>query len=391
MIPRYEIRYGSSEFYAALGALLTSDPTELSPELFGIPGHFQVVPCLRGREALFVLLKSLGFPQGTGIGVPLFVCSCVPRTISEAGFTPVFIDTCLDDFGPDLADLARKSHLIGAVLVVYTLGRPIDLEAVHDIVPDTVLIEDCAHAMGSTYRGRMLGSLGVASFFSFGFFKPVSAGGGGAIIVHDEQVATRARRLLKTSQPPTLYSQVRHSLSSLAKGTMFRNPAYSILTFIRAGKTEEHQHTVDDSRCISGPLPMRTVDHAVIKQYLQSAASDHEDTHDLWTDLRSRIPDGWHIPPEPTYGTWNHFMFAIRSPSADRCGLAVDRLRTAGISVARLFPNCRAEMEPLGYREGCPSSELLSSLAFTIPIHRGLSPSQKSTILRIVPDALRAV
>jgi dTDP-4-amino-4,6-dideoxygalactose transaminase len=369
--------------------MMTPAPVELGPELLGMPKEFQVLPSLRGREALFVLLKSLAFPPGTGIGVPLFVCSCVPHTVREAGFTPVFIDTCQDDFGPDLSDMAKKAPRVAAVIMVYTLGRPIDIEAVRKILPDKVLIEDCAHAMGSSYRGRALGTLGDAAFFTFGFFKPVPAGGGGAIVVRDRQIAERARALLLHSQAATPGSHLRHSLICLAKGTAFRNPAYSLFARMRPEPAEERQSALSNSRCIYGPLQMRPGDYAVIRRYLRLDRRDQCEMDGFWYELRSRIPEGWHLPSEPAYGTWNHFMFGIRSPAAEHCAKAVKRLRAAGISVARLFPNCRMEMETAGYAGDCPSSECLASLAFTIPVHRALSASQRKKILRVVPQILR--
>lgn len=391
MIPRYHTPYGLSDFCTALIGTMRSSLVHLRPELFGIDGNGSwMVPALRGREALFVLLRSLALPAGSGIGVPLFVCSCVPQTVVEAGFTPVFVDTNFDDFGPDLTDLEGKAHRIAAFVLVYTLGRPVDVDAVRQILPGKPLIEDCAQAMGSSFHGRALGSFGDAAFFTFGFFKPVPAGGGGALVLYDRQIAERASAIVSRSRPQGLTSHLRHNLVCLIKGTVFRNPAYSLFIRMRPSAAETPQGASTHSQTTSRPLRIRPGDSAVIQRHLTATVRSLPGMDSFWSELRASIPAEWHVPVEPIDGIWNHFVFCIRSPTAERCARAVERLRASGISAARLFPNCRKEMEPTGYTGGCPISEQLSSLAFTIPFHHALSLPQRRKILERVPEILRS-
>ena len=53
------------------------------------------------------------------------------------------------------------------------------------------VIEDCAHSLGATYKGRMVGTLGDASFFSFQAFKPLNTYGGGLAWMRDAEIARR--------------------------------------------------------------------------------------------------------------------------------------------------------------------------------------------------------
>ena len=68
---------------------------------------------------------------------------------------------------------------------------------------DLKVIEDCAHALGSTYKGRMVGTLGDASFFSFQAFKPLNTFGGGLAWMRDADLARRVGEYADAEPWPT--------------------------------------------------------------------------------------------------------------------------------------------------------------------------------------------
>jgi len=388
MIPRYEVRYSPIDLASAVLSLTRRDSEEFRAEIPGFPrDEFELLAVRRGREALFVLLKSLALAPGSRVGVPLYVCSCVPHAVKEAGLQPIYIDADPATFGLDLEDLAIKSHSIEALVVVYTLGRPMDFPAIARLLPGKPIIEDCAHAIGSSFSQRPLGSWGTASFFTFGFFKPVSAGGGGLIVSRDRHVVRKAQRLIGSSPRESVTQTLTHSITCLAKGVAFTNPAYSILSRFKPAMDDDGPNTTPVSRVISDALRMRPVDKAIIERYL-AITPNNQGIEEFWKKLRERIPDGWQIPAEPNCGVWNHFMFAVQAPNPASCNGAVRSLRAQGVSAAKLFPNCVREMQAAGYEGDCPKSERLASVTLMIPCHGALSDSQRTRILKAISGSL---
>lgn len=86
---------------------------------------------------------------------------------------------------------------IRALMAVHILGHPADLEALLAVTREfgLLLIEDCAEAIGTEYRGRRVGTFGLLSAFSFNGNKVITCGGGGMLVTNDEALAKRARHL----------------------------------------------------------------------------------------------------------------------------------------------------------------------------------------------------
>jgi len=126
------------------------------------------------------------------------------QTIVAAGMQPVFLDTDPLTLGLSLEDLRKKRNRLDCVILIHTVGYPADFDAVAEIMEGKPVLEDCAHALGSTYRGRPLGSLGDGSFFTFLFSKSLRAGGGGCAITRNRALGERVEKLLREGPEETL-------------------------------------------------------------------------------------------------------------------------------------------------------------------------------------------
>jgi dTDP-4-amino-4,6-dideoxygalactose transaminase len=120
------------------------------------------------------------------------------------GATPVLCDV---EDGTGLIDADAARALVGprtaAVLAVHLYGQACDMDAIEALArPRGLLVlEDAAQAVGATYRGRPVGSLGAAAAFSFYPGKNLGAlGDGGAVCTDDAEVAARVRRLRNLGQ-----------------------------------------------------------------------------------------------------------------------------------------------------------------------------------------------
>jgi dTDP-4-amino-4,6-dideoxygalactose transaminase len=138
-----------------------------------------------GRSALLEILKAFGIGSGDEVILQAFTCVAVGNSVLWAGAKPVYAD--IDDrLNIDAQDFEKKiTAKTKAVIVQHTFGIPAKIDTIAAIAKrhGLVVIEDCAHALGATYRKRKLGSWGDAAFFSFGRDKIVSSVFGGLAII----------------------------------------------------------------------------------------------------------------------------------------------------------------------------------------------------------------
>lgn len=169
-------------------------------------GHVRTCSMEYGRMALYFILQAMEFPPGAEIIVPALTFWVVPEVTRVAGLTPVFADVDSETFTLSPAAVERAiTPRTRAILPTHLYGLPCDMEPILEIARrhDLKVIEDCAHSLGSTYKGRMVGTLGDASFFSFQAFKPLNTYGGGLAWVRDAEVARRVAALADAEAWPT--------------------------------------------------------------------------------------------------------------------------------------------------------------------------------------------
>jgi perosamine synthetase len=116
------------------------------------------------------------------------------NAISYTGATPVFVDSLPDTWQMDAEDIRNKiTEKTKAIMVVHLYGHPCDMDALAAIskVNNLFLIEDCAEAIGSKYKGKLVGTFGDISTFSFFGNKTITTGEGGMVATNDETLHDR--------------------------------------------------------------------------------------------------------------------------------------------------------------------------------------------------------
>jgi dTDP-4-amino-4,6-dideoxygalactose transaminase len=151
--------------------------------------------CTAGMH-LALLAAGIG-PGDEVITVPLTFVSTV-SVILHAGATPVLADVREYDYNIDPADVERRiTPRTKAIMPVHYGGHPCAMDELLAIARKHNLrvIEDAAHALGSSYKGRPIGAIGDAAVFSFYVIKNVTTGQGGMLTTDDEQLAEQVRLL----------------------------------------------------------------------------------------------------------------------------------------------------------------------------------------------------
>jgi dTDP-4-amino-4,6-dideoxygalactose transaminase len=147
-----------------------------------------------GRTSLYAILNVLDLKNDDEVLLQAYTCIAVPEPILWVGAKPVYVDCDEETFNMSVVDLEKKITAKSKVLIIqHTFGYPADLGKLLEIAKkhNLFVIEDCAHALGSTYEDKLVGTFGDASFFSFGRDKVISAVFGGVVSVKNPQIAAK--------------------------------------------------------------------------------------------------------------------------------------------------------------------------------------------------------
>ena len=149
-----------------------------------------------GTAALEVTLAALGIKSGDEVIVPNFTFVATASAVLFANALPVLVDVSAPphSIDPDLSETAITQHT-KAIIAVHMGGHPADLDRLRQITSrhGLALIEDCAHAHASEWRGQRVGTFGTAGTFSFQSSKLMTAGEGGIIISNTKEFERQAR------------------------------------------------------------------------------------------------------------------------------------------------------------------------------------------------------
>ena len=141
-----------------------------------------------GTSALEIALRALRLPRGSEVILSPYTYMASPTAVLNVGLVPIFVDMDPETYNidPRLIEAAITEHT-GAIMTVHFGGLACDMGVVLDIARRHALkvIEDSAHAHGSTWNDRGLGTIGDVGCFSLGPGKNLTPGVGGAVMTND--------------------------------------------------------------------------------------------------------------------------------------------------------------------------------------------------------------
>lgn len=192
-------------------------------------GTASAIATSSGTTGLHVALTAVGVEPGDLVILPAFTFIASANAIAHCGAQPWLMDIDPASWTMDTQLLARcleketerrdgmvihraSGRRVAAVLPVYTLGMPADMDAVVTIARAHHLpvVADAAAALGATYRGRPIGQLGAdLSVISFNGNKTITAGGGGAVVGEDMDLIALVRHLSTTARTGEEYDHDR--------------------------------------------------------------------------------------------------------------------------------------------------------------------------------------
>lgn len=179
---------------------------------------------VNGTATMHTALASLGVGIGDEVIVPPLTMSSTSLAVLQNGSIPVFADVDIDTFNINPVDIVKKiTNKTRAIIIVALYGLAPEYDQILEICKkhNIYLIEDNAECFLSYYKGKMVGSFGDFSSFSFQASKHLTCGEGGMLCTSDENHANLARR----------FSSLGYAGVSASQGKITRNdiqdPNYS--------------------------------------------------------------------------------------------------------------------------------------------------------------------
>lgn len=202
-IPLFDIDFDNEEI-SAIKKVINSrwvsmgEVTRQFEKLFAkLVGTKYAVAVSSGTAALHLANLALGITEGDEVICPAITFVAGINSIVYTGAKPVFAEiTSLNNFNISADDIEKKiNKKTKAIQVMHYAGFPCDMDKIGSIARGKKLkiIEDCAHALGTKYKGRMCGSLGDVGCFSFFANKNLTTVEGGMISTNDGLLAKKLR------------------------------------------------------------------------------------------------------------------------------------------------------------------------------------------------------
>ncbi|WP_247235951.1 DegT/DnrJ/EryC1/StrS aminotransferase family protein [Telluribacter sp. SYSU D00476] len=215
----HELKYVQEAFDTNWVAPLGPNVNAFEGELASYVGTAHAAALSSGTAALHLALVMLGVGPGDLVLCQSFTFAASANPIVYQGATPVFIDSepttwniCPEALETALKKYSAQAQRPKAVIGVHLYGMPARLDEVLAVCEkyEVPFIEDAAEALGSSYRGRKLGSFGTMSVLSFNGNKIITTSGGGALLSNDKALINQARFLATQARDPAPHYQHSH-------------------------------------------------------------------------------------------------------------------------------------------------------------------------------------
>jgi len=358
-----------------------------------------------GRMAFYYMLKALDLPPGSEIIFPSLTFWVVPELARVAGLSVVFADVDPKTFDMDPDSVERViSDRTRAIVPTHLYGLPCDMDRILAIAAkhDLIVLEDCAHALGASYKGKPVGTFGTGALFSFQTLKPLNCYGGGAALVSDRAVAARVRQIVEALPWPS-EKRVRDRLLLGRLQRIFIKPwVFSISLFPVLWVSA----LIDANPDVFLWEKIRSL-HPLPEQYSErfpnvQAAIGLEALArlDEWTGQArynaeyvtrtlAGVP-GIQPPAVPPDRTHVYYQYCVYGPDGPERDDLVVRCVRRGIDIETLHVDVPPDMELFGTVRAEADGARRAAQAMQVPVYAGLTREQIERVAATVRDVLKS-
>lgn len=327
MIPRFKPWLGWSEILT----LFKSNKGSVERFEKAFAQKFKAVDAVAfpyGRSAQWAFFKALGI-EGAEVVLPAYTCSVVAHAVSLSGNSPQFIDINLDDYNMNLDDAeVAINENTRAIIATHTFGYPQNLDQLEAIVKRAEdkygqkiwLMQDCCHAFGAEWNGRMIGTSGDVAVYAFNISKMITSIFGGMLTFQDPALADKVRAWRDANYRPASWIKgIQRRLYLLAVYIAFSKKVYGVTWFLQEKTTLLNRFTrayhLDDKvhfppdylECMLGveaAVGLKQLERYddIISRRRSNAVFYHQ-------HLERR--EGWIFPPIRKGATYSHYVVRV--------------------------------------------------------------------------------
>lgn len=340
---------------------LTTGPkiAEFEQTVADYVGAKYAVAISNGTSALHAACFAAGIGPGDEVITTPLTFAASANCVLYCGGTPVFADVDPKTYNIDPEDIRRKiTDRTKAIIAVHLAGQPCDMDAIHSIAREhgLIVIEDGAHALGSVYKGKKVGSMSDMTTFSFHPVKPITTGEGGMIVTDNEDFYKKM--VLFRSHGITRDDSM-----------MTRNDGPWFYQQFDLG----YNYRITDIQCALGCSQMKKLDRflarrkEIVARYNEAFA----DCDNIITPYQlSDTESGWHL-------------YIVQVKNCDRRQV-FEAMREKGIGVnVHYIP---VYMHPYYQEHGyenvhCANAEEIYSHIISLPLYLGLTSEQQDYVI----------
>lgn len=354
------------------GDFLTTGPSvkKFENKVASYVGAKYAVAVSNGTAALHAACYAAGIKEGDEVIVSPMTFAASSNCVLYCGGKPVFVDIDPKTYNIDVRKIEEKiTKNTKAIIPVDFTGQVADLDKINEIADkyNLTVIEDAAHALGSEYKGKKVGTLSHMTEFSFHPVKPITTAEGGMIVTNDEKLYQRLE-LFRT-----------HGITR-DKGLMSRNEGPWYYEQIDLG----FNYRITDVQCALGSSQMDKID-GFIKRRREIVGK--------YNIAFKELSDYITTPYEAEFSNSGWHIYVIK--------LNLDKLKVSrkeifealqaeniGVNVHYLPVYLHPYYENLGYKKGiCSEAEKLYSQIITLPLFPNMTDSDINDVI----DAVKKV
>jgi dTDP-4-amino-4,6-dideoxygalactose transaminase len=365
------------------------------------PAH--AITAAYGRIAFYYMLKALELPPGSEIIFPSLTFWVVPELARVAGLKVVFADVDPRTFNIDPDSVERLiTDKTRVIVPTHLYGLPCDMDRLLAIAArrDLIVIEDCAHALGATYKGKAVGTFGSGALFSFQTLKPLNCYGGGLALVRDIGLAAKVRTLVEALPWPSEKRVTDRLLMGRLQRIFMKPWVFSISLFpvlwvsalidanpdvflwekIRSLHPLPAQYTerFPNAQAVIGLEALKHLDEWTRQAQANAAFVNR---------TLSAIP-GIQLPLAPADRTHVYYQYCVIGPEGPQRDELVVRCVRRGVDIETLHVDVPPDMQLFGEVRAEADGARRAAQAMQIPVHSGLRPDQIERVASVVRGVL---
>lgn len=317
-----------------------------------------------GTAALHGAYYAAGIRTGDEVITTPITFAATANAVLYCGGIPIFADINKDTYNLDVkAVRERITDRTKAIAPVDFTGQPIDIDAFMELAEkhNLIVIQDGAHSLGATYKGKRVGQQAHMTMFSFHPVKPITTGEGGIITTNDEKLYEKLRLFRSHGVEKTAYAK--------EQGDWY----YEMIDL-------GYNYRMNDIQATLGLSQLDKLDRFIERRQKIAELYNKKLANIpgiILPEQRADVSSGWHL-----------YMIQIESEIVKASRKQIfDKMREAniGVHVHYIPVYWHPYYEQLGYKRGiCPIAEAWYEQALTLPIHPEMTDEDVWDVVKLL-------